>query len=203
LQGRVRTAIAAGAWSGNCKTYCPGTGYLHVYRRGSGTGCYWPQFYQDGSPVLLAIENHDDTAIEDGSFVANPALRGACEAAKADGRTLHVMGLLSPGGVHSHETHLFAMLRMARDLGVPRVAVHAFLDGRDTPPRSAQGSLVALQAVCDELGNARIALQVIEPRQRHRSENAKNDDHHNEFDHGETLLCGCVAMHLCRLQSVC
>ena len=98
-----------------------------------------------------------DAAIEDGSFVANPALRGACEAAKADGRTLHVMGLLSPGGVHSHETHLFAMLRMARDLGVPRVAVHAFLDGRDTPPRSAQGSLVALQAVCDELGNARIA----------------------------------------------
>ena len=98
-----------------------------------------------------------DAAIEDGSFLANPALRGACEAAKADGRTLHVMGLLSPGGVHSHEAHLFAMLRMAHALGVPRVAVHAFLDGRDTPPRSAEPSLLALQAVCDELGNARIA----------------------------------------------
>ena len=89
--------------------------------------------------------------------LANPALRGACEAAKAAGRTLHVMGLLSPGGVHSHEAHLFAMLRMARDLGVPRVAVHAFLDGRDTPPRSAEPSLLALQALCAELGNARIA----------------------------------------------
>ena len=98
-----------------------------------------------------------DAAIEDGSFFANPALRDACEAAKADARTLHVMGLLSPGGVHSHEGHLFAMLRMARDLGVPRVAVHAFLDGRDTPPRSALPSLAALQAHCDALGNARIA----------------------------------------------
>ena len=98
-----------------------------------------------------------DAAIEDGSFFANAALVGACEAAKAEGRTLHVMGLLSPGGVHSHETHIFAMLELAARLGVPRVAVHAFLDGRDTPPRSAQDSLIALQALCDRLGNARIA----------------------------------------------
>ncbi|GAB1408685.1 2,3-bisphosphoglycerate-independent phosphoglycerate mutase [Thermomonas brevis] len=98
-----------------------------------------------------------DAAIEDGGFVANPALRAACEAAKADGRSLHVMGLLSPGGVHSHEAHLFAMLRMAHEIGVPRVAVHAFLDGRDTPPRSAEPSLAALQALCAALGSARIA----------------------------------------------
>lgn len=98
-----------------------------------------------------------DAAIEDGSFFSNPALVRACEAAKADGRALHVMGLISPGGVHSHESHVFAMLRMARQLGVPRVAVHAFLDGRDTPPRSAHASLEALQGLCDELGNARIA----------------------------------------------
>ena len=98
-----------------------------------------------------------DAAIEDGSFLANPALRDACAAAVAGGGTLHVMGLLSPGGVHSHEAHVFAMLRMAHALGVPRVAVHAFLDGRDTPPRSAKASLQALQDVCDALGNARIA----------------------------------------------
>lgn len=98
-----------------------------------------------------------DAAIEDGSFFANAALVGACEAAKAEGRTLHVMGLLSPGGVHSHENHIFAMLELAASLGVPRVAVHAFLDGRDTPPRSAYDSLLALQSVCDKLGNARIA----------------------------------------------
>ena len=82
-----------------------------------------------------------DAAIEDGSFFDNAELRGACDAAKAHGGTLHVMGLLSPGGVHSHETHIFAMLELAQRAGVPRVAVHAFLDGRDTPPRSAAASL--------------------------------------------------------------
>ncbi len=98
-----------------------------------------------------------DAAIADGSFFANAELRAACDAATAAGGTLHVMGLLSPGGVHSHENHLFAMLDLAARRGVRRVAVHAFLDGRDMPPRSAAPSLRALQARCDELGNAHIA----------------------------------------------
>jgi 2,3-bisphosphoglycerate-independent phosphoglycerate mutase len=98
-----------------------------------------------------------DAAIEDGSFFANVELLAACDAAKANGGTLHVMGLLSPGGVHSHENHIFAMLELAQRAGVQRVAVHAFLDGRDTPPQSAEPSLRALQALCDKLGNARIA----------------------------------------------
>ena len=98
-----------------------------------------------------------DAAIADGSFFDNVELRAACAAAKANHATLHVMGLLSPGGVHSHETQIFAMLELAHRSGVPRVAVHAFLDGRDTPPRSAAASLAALQAKCDALGNARIA----------------------------------------------
>ncbi len=98
-----------------------------------------------------------DAAIEDGSFFANSELLAACEAAKTHGGTLHVMGLLSPGGVHSHERHIFAMLDLAARAGVGHVAVHAFLDGRDTPPRSADASLRALQATCDALGNAHIA----------------------------------------------
>ena len=98
-----------------------------------------------------------DAAIEDGSFFANAELNVACAAVKANGGTLHVMGLLSQGGVHSHESHIFAMLELARRAGVSRVAVHAFLDGRDTPPRSAESSLRALQAACDRLGNAHIA----------------------------------------------
>ena len=98
-----------------------------------------------------------DAAIEDGSFFANDELRVACAAAKDSGGTLHVMGLLSPGGVHSHQTHIFAMLELARREGVPHVAVHAFLDGRDTPPRSAEASLHALRTACDKVGNARIA----------------------------------------------
>ncbi len=98
-----------------------------------------------------------DAAIEDGSFFANAELRAACAAAQAANGTLHVLGLLSPGGVHSHERHLFAMLELARREGVARVAVHAFLDGRDMPPRSAAPSLAALQGKCHEAGNARIA----------------------------------------------
>ncbi len=97
-----------------------------------------------------------DAAIEDGSFAANAELLAACGGAKAAGGTLHVMGLLSPGGVHSHEDHLFAMIDLARREGVADIAVHAFLDGRDTPPRSAEPSLQRLQALCAD-GDVRVA----------------------------------------------
>ena len=98
-----------------------------------------------------------DAAIEDGSFFDNAELCAACDAVKADHGTLHVFGLLSPGGVHSHERHIFAMLDLAKRRGVQRVAVHAFLDGRDTPPRSAEASLRKLEQACAQAGNARIA----------------------------------------------
>ena len=97
-----------------------------------------------------------DAAIEDGSFFANAELVAACASATPLA-TLHVFGLLSPGGVHSHERHIFAMLELAARQGVGRVAVHAFLDGRDMPPRSAQASLLALQQACERAGNAHIA----------------------------------------------
>ena len=98
-----------------------------------------------------------DAAIADGSFAHNAALLQACAAARAPGATLHVFGLLSPGGVHSHEQQIFAMLELAARQGVKRVAVHAFLDGRDTPPQSARTSLQKLDAVCARLGNTVIA----------------------------------------------
>lgn len=98
-----------------------------------------------------------DREIESGAFDRNPALLAACAAARDGNGTLHVLGLLSPGGVHSHETHLFAMLRLAAAQNVPRVAVHALLDGRDTPPRSARPSLQRLADVCVKTGRARIA----------------------------------------------
>lgn len=98
-----------------------------------------------------------DAAIEDGSFAANPELNAAIAAAEARDGVLHVFGLLSPGGVHSHEQHIFAFLRMAKARGARRVRVHAFLDGRDMPPQSAEPSLKALQALCDELGQTAIA----------------------------------------------
>jgi 2,3-bisphosphoglycerate-independent phosphoglycerate mutase len=96
-----------------------------------------------------------DAAIRDGSFFANPALVDACRRARAS--TLHVFGLISPGGVHSHESHVHALLDLAEREGVAHVAVHAFLDGRDTPPKSAEPSMRDLAARCARMPNAHIA----------------------------------------------
>jgi 2,3-bisphosphoglycerate-independent phosphoglycerate mutase len=95
-----------------------------------------------------------DLAVRDGSFMENPALRDACAAARRRGATLHLMGLVSDGGVHSHQRHLEALLRLAASEGVPRVRVHAFTDGRDTPPKSALGYLEHLEAVLAGSGGA-------------------------------------------------
>ena len=78
-----------------------------------------------------------DKAIEDGTFASNPAFTDAIDAAVATQSAVHVFGLLSPGGVHSHEEHIFAALRLAKARGAEQIFLHAFLDGRDTPPRSA------------------------------------------------------------------
>jgi 2,3-bisphosphoglycerate-independent phosphoglycerate mutase len=94
-------------------------------------------------------------AIETGEFEDNEALTGAVDAA-GEG-TVHVMGLLSDGGVHSHERHFFAAIRLAARRGHGTVAVHAFLDGRDTPPRSAQASLERLERIVEEFDNVRVA----------------------------------------------
>ncbi|MCG8510251.1 MAG: 2,3-bisphosphoglycerate-independent phosphoglycerate mutase [Rhodospirillales bacterium] len=79
-----------------------------------------------------------DTAVADGSISANPALLGFIEALKKSGGTCHLMGLMSPGGVHSHQDHMVVLARAVRAAGVP-VVVHALFDGRDTPPRSGKG----------------------------------------------------------------
>jgi 2,3-bisphosphoglycerate-independent phosphoglycerate mutase len=105
--------------------------------------------YQDLTKVDLAIEN--------GSFYDNAALVQAVETAKQRGTALHILGLLSPGGVHSHEAHIHAMLELAARAGLKNIFIHAFLDGRDTPPRSAAQSLQALQEKCAQLGAGRIA----------------------------------------------
>ncbi|MFZ5861264.1 MAG: 2,3-bisphosphoglycerate-independent phosphoglycerate mutase [Nitrospirota bacterium] len=96
-------------------------------------------------------------SVTDGSFADNPVLCGAVDAARTPGATLHLLGLLSDGGVHSHMDHLFAVLAMAKRRGASRVAVHAFLDGRDTPPQSALGYLRALEARMAAEGVGRLA----------------------------------------------
>ena len=93
-------------------------------------------------------------AVEDGNLADNPALRKAIHASREHSSTLHIMGLLSPGGVHSHEDHFLAIIRLAAKQGAHRIRVHAFLDGRDTPPRSAGRSIEKMQACLDEYDNA-------------------------------------------------
>jgi 2,3-bisphosphoglycerate-independent phosphoglycerate mutase len=88
-------------------------------------------------------------AIEDGSFFRNEVFHAAMRQAKTNGRALHLLGLLSPGGVHSTQAHLEALVRMAEQNGVSRIFVHAFLDGRDTPPKSGLGYLEAFQLFLD------------------------------------------------------
>ncbi|HET9494806.1 MAG TPA: 2,3-bisphosphoglycerate-independent phosphoglycerate mutase, partial [Chloroflexia bacterium] len=89
-----------------------------------------------------------DTAIEHGTFFENPELAGACDHVLQRGSTLHLFGLLGPGGVHSHWAHLFALLELAKRKGVTKVVYHAFTDGRDTPPNSGIGFM---QAVLDKM----------------------------------------------------
>lgn len=97
-------------------------------------------------------------AVNDGSFNSNPALMGAIEASRSQNSTLHIMGLLSPGGVHSHEDQFLAMVRMAAKQGAYQVRVHAFLDGRDTPPRSAGPSIQKMQTCVDEYQNVNFGI---------------------------------------------
>src|SRR5947199_471304 len=98
-----------------------------------------------------------DVMIENGELFSNPALLSAMKNARSGGRRLHFFGLLSNGGVHSHQTHLYALLRMATQNGVDRVFVHAFMDGRDTLPTSGAGYLEQLQQKMREYGIGKIA----------------------------------------------
>ena len=96
-------------------------------------------------------------AVKDGSFFENPVYVKAMDDAAKSGGALHVLGLLSDGGVHSHITHIFAILEMAKRRGLPRVYVHCFLDGRDVGPKTGASYVQKLADECARLGNCKIA----------------------------------------------
>ncbi len=96
-------------------------------------------------------------AISDGDFFTNPVYVQAIDSAIANDKAVHILGLLSEGGVHSHEDHIYAMMKMAVQRGAKKVYLHAFLDGRDTAPRSAEKSLQKAQDLFAELGAGRVA----------------------------------------------
>lgn len=95
--------------------------------------------------------------IQDGTFFENPALLKAVENCKKNNSALHMFGLLSDGGVHSHNTHLYGLLELAKRNGLEKVYVHCFLDGRDTPPASGKGYAEALESKIKEIGTGKIA----------------------------------------------
>jgi 2,3-bisphosphoglycerate-independent phosphoglycerate mutase len=105
--------------------------------------------YQDFSKITKAIS--------DGSFKNNPVIVATIDKAVAAGKAVHIMGLLSSGGVHSHEEHLFAAAKLAAEKGAKKIYLHGFTDGRDTPPRSAASSIKAAEKVFAELGVGQVA----------------------------------------------
>ena len=96
-------------------------------------------------------------SIADGDFFRNPAYNHAMDSCKEKGTALHLMGLLSDGGVHSHLEHLFALLKLAKEKGLEKVYIHAFLDGRDVSPTSGAGFVAQTVEKCRELGVGKIA----------------------------------------------
>ncbi|MBD1558457.1 2,3-bisphosphoglycerate-independent phosphoglycerate mutase [Vibrio sp. S9_S30] len=99
-------------------------------------------------------------SISDGEFEQNEALVAAIDKAVNAGKAVHLMGLMSPGGVHSHEDHIYAAVKMAAARGAEKIYLHCFLDGRDTPPRSAEHSLKRFDDLFADLGKGRVASLV-------------------------------------------
>jgi len=98
-----------------------------------------------------------DLAVESGDFFENPVLTHIIDELVKNKHALHIFGLLSPGGVHSHELHIQAMIKLAVQRGLTKIYLHAFLDGRDTPPQSAKDSIINMEQLFQKLGSGQIA----------------------------------------------
>lgn len=141
--------------------------YPHTTISGSGRCVGLPDGQMGNSEVghvnlgLGRIVFQDYTRISEsiasGTFFENPILINAIQQAKSLDRTVHVMGLMSPGGVHSHEDHVIALIELAKRLGTTKLTIHAFLDGRDTPPQSANASLEKVETALQKTGTGQIA----------------------------------------------
>ena len=139
----------------------------HTYIKGSGAEVGLPAEQMGNSEVghlnlgagrvVYQEYTRVSRSIKTGSFFSNDTLLESVEKAKANNKAVHILGLLSPGGVHSHEEHIHAMCKLAVEQGIENVYLHAFLDGRDTAPKSAGESINAMQEKFSELGNGRFA----------------------------------------------
>lgn len=141
--------------------------YPHTFINGSGASVGLPADQMGNSEVghlnlgagrvVYQEYTRVDRSIKTGSFFTNQTLVDAVQKAVENDRAVHIMGLLSPGGVHSHEDHIHAMAELAARNGAKKIYLHAFLDGRDTAPKSADESIRRMDAKFDELGVGRFA----------------------------------------------
>jgi 2,3-bisphosphoglycerate-independent phosphoglycerate mutase len=144
--------------------------YPHCLLSGSGEDVGLPAGQMGNSEVghvnigagrLVAQElSRIHQAVAEGSFAANPVLTRAFSQAANEQRAVHILGLLSSGGIHSHESHIHAAISLAKQQGCSRVYIHAFLDGRDCPPRQAQVPLDALVAHCQAQGCGQLVSMI-------------------------------------------
>lgn len=128
-------------------------------------------------------------AIDDGEFDHNPVLVENIDKAVTAGKAVHLMGLLSPGGVHSHEDHILAAIELAAARGAKEVYFHAFLDGRDTPPRSAKASIERVEALFSKLNCGRLASII------GRYYAMDRDNRWNRVEQAYDLMVGGIAQH--------
>jgi 2,3-bisphosphoglycerate-independent phosphoglycerate mutase len=141
--------------------------YPHILLSGSGADVGLPDGQMGNSEVghlnigagrMVPQElGRINMAIESGSFFENAALCNAVDTAVKHSRAVHILGLLSDGGVHSSDAHIHAMVKLAAQRGAEKIYIHAFLDGRDTPPKSAKAYIQSLEKVCHKIGRGKIA----------------------------------------------
>src|SRR5256714_4489477 len=154
----ANTPIWDGLWSRGSRTLLEASGLRVGLPEGQMGNSEVGHLNLGAGRVVMQDLVRISSAISDGSFYTNPALVGACRQVKEKGGTLHLMGLIGAGGVHAIDTHLFALLDLAKRERVEHVAIHAFLDGRDTLPKSALGYMKQLLEFIRKIGSpAKIA----------------------------------------------
>ncbi|WP_250461330.1 2,3-bisphosphoglycerate-independent phosphoglycerate mutase [Microbulbifer litoralis] len=153
----ARSPVWDGLWASRPKTLIQTSGMAVGLPEGQMGNSEVGHMTLGAGRVVYQNFTRINKAIEDGDFFTNPAYTAAVDKAIANDGAVHIMGLASEGGVHSHEDHIVAMITLAAQRGARAIYVHAFLDGRDTPPRSAEPTLARLGQVCDSVGNARVA----------------------------------------------
>lgn len=135
-------------------------------------------------------------AIDSGAFFENEALCQSMQKIRSRNGALHIMGLLSPGGVHSHQEHIFALIKLATDSGIERIYLHGFLDGRDTPPGSAKAYI---EETMDNLGTARFASIIGRFYAMDRNQNwDRTESAYNLITRGKPVLAQAMLWKLCK-----